>query len=108
MAYEELHASINAINKDRVYTNTWGHLAPFKNKTYRGTITCAKSCYESGTCHVLDINLKGLDDSPWLYDAVNDLLWKLDNKLTEGCVYVITTTFRNYRFWTKLKEIKLN
>ena len=106
--WDETAASIAAINKDRVYQDTWGHLAPKTNTTYRGVITCAKSHFESGRTQVLDIDLKGLESSPWLYEAVEDMLWQLDEKLKAGCAYVIQTTFRNYRFWTKLKEINLN
>lgn len=106
--WDETAASITAMNKERVYAATWGHLAPKANTTYKGIITCAKSHYESGTTHLLNIELKGLEDSPWLYEAVEDMLWQLEEKLKEGCAYVITTTFRNYRFWTKIKEINLN
>jgi hypothetical protein len=113
--WQDTADSIRRMNYWRVSENTFGHLAPEKNTTYRGVITCAKSCFESGTVNLLntvlkDKNKKEMESSPWLYNAVQDLLWNLDlaDKFKEGYAYVIETTFRNYQFWTKIKEIQLN
>ena len=109
MGYETLKASIDRVNYNRVNEATFGHLAPMKNTTYRGIITCAVGHYDDLNPTIMDIDLKGLEDSPWLFDAVTELLWDLGNEvLKAGSAYVITTTFRNYRFWTKVKQIKLN
>jgi hypothetical protein len=105
--------------KEEVYQETFGHLAPKKNIVYRGKITFALGCYDSGDLNptILSANLASkkygeLSDSPWFYEAVTDFLadevfdstiwdkeeneWK--RKLHAGNVYQFEGFFRNYKF----------
>lgn len=108
MPYDDLRDSINRINKDRVNTATFGHLAPMKNRTYKGVINVAVSAYDSCNPTILDIDILNLNDSPWLFDSVKELLWNLgDNVLKPSKVYSIKVTFRNYRWWTKINECSI-
>lgn len=109
-----------------VLEDTWGHLAPKRNIIYRGKITFALGCYDSGHLNptILDATLVSrkygeLSDSPWFYDAVNDFLsdsicdhtvwdkeengWK--RKLHVGNVYQFEGYFRNYEFVGTIKNV---
>lgn len=95
-----------------IYENTWGHLAPKANTSYKGILTVARSQFESGTVHLIDMEVPGLDSSPWIYDAITDALFKSSaNTKTplfiEGKCYTLNITIRNYRIWlTNIKELK--
>ena len=58
--------------EEQVMQDTWGHLAPKINKTYKGTMIYAHSVY--GDIVLLYSNFKNLDDSPWLFEAMQDYL----------------------------------
>lgn len=90
-------APIDAYNREVISQNTWGHLAPIKNKTYKGTILFSKSEYCSGSITLIATKFQELDSSPWFYDSVYDYLRSLP--LQEGTVYTLAATFRNYRWW---------
>lgn len=96
--YSEAFAPIQAHYAAQVQAATFGHLALKKNTTYRGKVLFCKSCYESGSLRLIDMQIPGADDSPWLYDAIYDYLYKF-NSLEDGAVYQIHVTLRNYRFW---------
>ena len=98
---EEVCAPVEAHNRNVVLGNTWGYLAPQKNTTYRGKLLVSCSVYRSGTQEIIDMEWENLEDSPWLYDSVNDWLWGLRDKMERGSIYRIEATFRNYRFWGK-------
>jgi hypothetical protein len=83
--------------KMAVLDDTWGHLAPKKNRTYRGFIVFAIAAY-GGDMVILDAHFDDLDDSPWLFDAMQDFVFKDYQQLTDGAVYKWEGTFRNYRF----------
>ena len=93
---------IEADNRAQVMRETWGHLAPRKNKAYQGHIVMALGCYDSGYLNPTPIEcaFAGLDDSPWFYDHLNDFLQNLvaEANLEEGGVYRWEGTFRNYEF----------
>lgn len=101
----------NQIKSDNITTvteATFGHLAPMKNFTYRGEIKIAVGHYDVLNPTIIDIELKGLEDSPWLFQSIKELLWDIgSNVLKGGFAYVIKITFRNYRFWTKIKQIEI-
>jgi hypothetical protein len=86
--------------KSELQKYTWGHLAAIKNKTYRGFILFADSAYDGPV--LLDSDFKGLDDSPWLYDAMIDFMRDcLTGRIVEnkyGRVYRFDGTLRNYEF----------
>ena len=77
------------------HKNTWGHLAPEQNKTYRGYIVFTLTVY--GDMTIIDSDFGELPDSPWLFDAMNEFVFD-DRSLPEGAVFRWEGTFRNYRF----------
>jgi hypothetical protein len=93
-------APAEAAHKERVMQATWGHLAPKRNKTYTGRVVYAIGCYDSGELNPTPIvcEFKGLDDSPWFYEAINEWLQGLTEENRKmGCVYEFKGTFRNYQ-----------
>lgn len=91
-------APVEARYKSLVMQHTWGHLAPRKNKTYRGYVVFALGCYDSGELNPtpLTCEFAGLGDSPWFYDSLMDFLQSLGGKA--GDVFRFDGTFRNYEF----------
>ena len=108
MGLQDIEKTVKEINHIIVTQQTFGHLAPKKNTTYKGEILVAVSVYDSCNPVILNMTWDNLEDSPWIYDAVNDYIWKLDEFFEGGKVYKIKATFRNYRFWGKPKECILN
>jgi len=95
---------INAHYKQQVLVNTWGHLAPEKNVSYKGEILFSVSGYGNAGKALIDSKFDNLNDSPWLYDAIYEYLdkWK---GLQDGCIYKINCTLRNYRFYGSPKKV---
>lgn len=91
-------APAEARYKAEIMADTWGHLAPKKNKAYHGHIVFAIGCF--GSDHLnptpLACEFDDLDSSPWFFDAMMDFLRDIETK--EGCVYRFDGTFRNYEF----------
>lgn len=90
-----------------VFNETWGHLAPVRNKKYVGRIVYAIGCFDSGNYNPtpITVELAGLDDSPYFYEAINEWLQDLEEDYRkEGCIYEFTGVFKNYKF---VGEIKL-
>jgi len=87
--------------------HTWGHLAPKRNKTYRGHIVFAIGCYDSGELNPtpLECEFAELYDSPWFYDALIELLQSIETEV--GCVYRWEGTFRNYKFKGIVRRLEL-
>lgn len=88
-------APVLLANKQAVHKATWGHLAPAKNRTYRGYIVFSISAY--GDMTMIDAEFKNLPDSPWIYDAMYEFVFE-DRDLIHGAVYRFDGTFRNYKF----------
>ena len=86
--------------REQVYAETWGCLAPKKNVTYKGWIIFSKSNFYSRNNPIVDFEFKGLGSSPWLFQKLEEYIFDLD--LPKGVVYKMNITFRNYRIWTKL------
>lgn len=96
----------------KVYEDTWGHLAPQKNRTYRGAVTIAFGLYDSGYLSPTIIEESGLPDgSPWWHTAIHKYLEDLveENEHSaewdSGYVLRLSVTFRNYRFWLTKTEV---
>lgn len=102
--WAETFAPIDAANREKVMQNTWGHLAPLKNTSYKGVILFTKSAYRSGTIDLIDTQFNNLEDSPWLYDFLCKHLYAFSD-LEYGAVYRIDCTFRNYRLYGNPKLI---
>ena len=91
-------AQTNALYRAQVRADTWGHLAPVKNKSYRGTLVYAVGCLGNDPLNpiALSCEFESLDSSPWFYDAVQEFMQSRDN--ASGCVYEFKGTFKNYKF----------
>lgn len=100
---ERVFAPIEAHNREALLQNTWRHMAPVKNTTYRGHILFCKSEFNSGSITLIATKFEGLDSSPWFYDAIHEFLHEFD--LEEGTVYTLQATFRNYRWWGKPTKV---
>jgi hypothetical protein len=66
-----------------VMQDTWGHLAPQQDRTYKGVVTFTVGCF--GDLAVISAEFEGLPDSPWLYEDLHQWIW--DQKPEEGKVY---------------------
>jgi hypothetical protein len=107
MGMQHTVALIQNDARERVMAETWGHLAPKKNKTYRGTMVIAVGCYGDDPLNptVLRTDWGDLDSSPWWFGAMQDYIGDLD--LEEGRVYRWEGTFRNYKFKGEYAEIPI-
>jgi hypothetical protein len=103
-SWAETFAPIEAHYRNEVLIHTFGHLAPKKNKSYKFSILFMVSSYDGGTIDLIDSKFYGLDDSPWLYDKMHDLIGKFENT-EKGCVYRIAGTMRNFRFYGTPKKV---
>lgn len=99
-------APVEARYHAQVLESTWGHLAPRKNKKYRGHVVFALGCFGSDylnpTVLVCEI---GLDGSPWFFEALMDFLRSLEGD--EGGVYRWDGIFRNYEFSGSFRRLPL-
>lgn len=100
-------APVQALYHEQVARATWGHLAPRKNKAYRGYVVFALGCYDSGELNPtpLACEFAGLDDSPWFYEAINDFIQTFGGE--PGDIYRWEGSFRNYAFKGVLKKMRL-
>jgi hypothetical protein len=100
-------APAEARYKAAVMGDTWGHLAPKRNKIYRGHLIFAVGCFGSDYLNptAIECEFRGLDSSPWFFDAVCEFMQSLDTE--EGGVYRWDGTFRNYEFTGTVKRLKL-
>jgi hypothetical protein len=74
---EESTIDIRAKYQQDVFIDTWGHLAPKKNTSYKIVILFMVSEYGGNGATLIDTRLNdGLEDSPWLYDAINNYIWE--------------------------------
>ena len=81
--------------EQQVLQDTWGHLAPKKGKSYKGTMIYAHGVY--GDIVLLYATFEKLNSSPWLFEAMQEYLgghcedegiykWEgCFEKLDEGC-----------------------
>jgi hypothetical protein len=91
---DETWRPIHQANYEAVQRGTWGHLAPKKNRTYPGSMLFARSAY--GECSLIRADFKGLNDSPWLFQVMND--FAEENAKEDGAIYRFIGHFRNYEF----------
>jgi hypothetical protein len=98
-------AETEAKYKAKVIEDTWGHLAPIKNRIYKGRIVYTAGCF--GHDHLnptaLFCTFKGLVSSPWFYNAIQEFM--SSQRPEEGIVYEFIGTFRNYEFNGKIKKV---
>lgn len=91
-------APADAAYKHAVMKETWGHLAPKRNRAYKGFVVFALGCFECGDLNPtpLECEFGSLDSSPWFYDALIEFLQSLNGET--GGVYRWDGTFKNYEF----------
>lgn len=103
----EAYAPIEAEYHAQIQRETFGHLAPKKNKTYSGVLIFAVGCF--GNDHLnptaLECEFEGLSSSPWFFDSVDDFM--RNHKGEVGCVYRFEGNFRNYVFRGQIKRMNL-
>ncbi len=63
-----------AIARNVVQINTWGHLFPTKEE-YRGELVVASTCYDGVVIVEERIDIQ---NSPWWYSAVHDFIFSLE------------------------------
>jgi hypothetical protein len=97
-----------------VIKETWGHLAPQKNKTYRGQLTFALGIFGSDDLNPTALECafktrKGetLESSPWFFDAMMEFMQSLQDTTKAGGVYRFVGTFKNYQFNGAVQRLKL-
>ncbi len=71
--------------KKEIMQETWGHLAPQHGRKYTGFFTYAVGCYGGLGAEITSCKFKGLDDSPWFYDTLQEFASTLD--METGYVY---------------------
>lgn len=73
MSLADAFAPIEALNREIVMHNTFGHLAPVPGQRYTGTILLAQGDY--GDNVILSARFDELDDSPWLFEDMQQFIW---------------------------------
>lgn len=109
MSLATAFAPAEAAFREKVMEHTWGHLAPKKNKTYRGHITWVLGCgYEYSDLNptVLECELDGMSDSPWFYDAIRRFLQEVVDRKHAPGIFKWEGTFRNYKFTGKVTRLE--
>lgn len=94
MSFASVLAEIDAQNRVEVRAETFGHLAPRKGETYEGQFLFAIPEYDCGNPCIVSADFNGLEDSPWLYEAMLEFA---ERKQKAG-VYRFDGSVRNYKF----------
>jgi hypothetical protein len=85
----------------RIFAQTWGHMAPKKNVSYKGVVRFVLTDHSHYGCQpiIVTYDFPNLD-GPYLHDELFQecLDWETDG-LEIGKVYFRELTFRNYRFY---------
>lgn len=105
MPWTDAFAPAENLYRQKVMEETWGHLAPKKNKTYKGRIVFATGIFGNDNLNptALLCEFKGLDSSPWFYDCMAEFL--SENHGEPGGVYLFEGNFKNYVFEGEIKTI---
>lgn len=77
MSLAQVLGEIEAHNREIVYQETWGHLAPKVKEVYEGFILFTHGCHGDITVIQWDFKLPDgteLDASPWLYRDMHDFV----------------------------------
>lgn len=108
-------APIEARYHAQIMAETWGHLAPEENKTYRGHVVFSIGCFGSDYLNptILTCEFKAkdrqLDDSPWFYDALADFLQDgqgiAKQRYPIGSVWRFDGSFKNYKFNGSMRRL---
>lgn len=79
-----------ALYREQVHQDTWGHLMPEQGRAYPGTLLFAKGVYRDVV--VIRSDFGDLDGGPWFYDHVHDYIH--DHAGDEGTISRFTGTYR--------------
>jgi hypothetical protein len=93
--FETAFAPAEARAREVVAAQTWGHLFPKKGK-HRGFVVFAETGFNNPV--LIDAEFEKTDFSPWLYDAVDNLIFEQSEKGLEVGVYV----WRGYLYTKKV------
>jgi len=106
-SYAEITLAANQPYIQAVLENTWGHFAPTKNKTYKCILLFSVSAFGGPTRNLIDCWFTDeLTSSPWLYDQMNNIINKAElPKASDGKVFILIGTMRNYRWWYKIQQV---
>jgi hypothetical protein len=98
MSIESVCLSWEAVEREKCMVATWGHLAPTKNKTYRGHIVWALGCIGSDDLNptIMELEMGELPSSPWLFEPMRDFL--RSHSREGGALFRLDGTFRNYKW----------
>jgi hypothetical protein len=103
MPWTDAFKPVEEMYGEKVKRETFGHLAPEKNKVYRAEILFTLGEY--GDYAIIRAKIEGLDDSPWLFDDMMDFM--CEEAKEEGCVYRFHGTYRNRRFRGKVEKVDI-
>jgi len=108
MAWTEAFELAENDARNRVLSETWGHLAPEEQKVYKGHILFVHAGY-GGDIVILESKFKNLEDSPWFFNAMLDYVsnYIMKHKRTEGKIFRFDGTIQNYKFKGKIKKVKV-
>lgn len=76
----------------KVMQETWGHLAPKRSRSYKGSIVFALGCF--GDLAVVEVDFAGLPDSPWFHEDMHRWIW---DQNPEAGIYRFAGTYRRNR-----------
>ena len=86
----------------RAFNNTWGHLMPHKNTSYKGIVRFVCTDHSQYGCQpiILQYEFPNLE-GPYIHDELFEDVcnWNKSEKLETGVIYERILTFRNYRFY---------
>lgn len=100
----EIMSDYDEVKRQELLADTWGHLAAKRNKRYKIKIIFSESCYGGQGTSLIDTRLyNGLENSPWLYEAILHRINKL-TKRTPG-IYCINGIVRNYRIIGRVHKL---
>jgi len=117
MSFQEAMIPYNASVKAAVMENTWGHLAPKPQTTYKGYILFVYTAWRQ--IEPLDMVFENLDSSPWFFSDMNEFIGNhIDSLLNNGRddnhgVYLFKGTYRrfkngNHKFSGEISKISMN
>ena len=88
-----------------VMKETFGHLAPKVEKQYKGFMVYAHSAY--GDIVLIDACFKDLDDSPWLFENMNNFIAENGKRgdLYKWIGYCLVDSNGEYSFVGKIAKI---
>lgn len=91
MGLAELAAEHDAMLREQVYRETWGHLDAEPGRTYPGTLVCAEGAF-GGDRIVLVSEFGEAGYGPWFYEGLHDWLHAQD--MEPGKLYRWTGFYR--------------